>query len=175
MSNATFLVAEHIQLQFSEFEDRLILVAHLKSHSVTLLLTRRLALPLLEQVYKLAPGDDGLTLPLEQVPVQPQASSYPDISSDETALQVNNAPLFLATKVDIQQKTEGFVLAFTGLSLPDAMVKAQPHQPVFAIPFNVQKLGRFSTLLQQKIHQSGWQTTSLNLEASQQTIARVLH
>jgi hypothetical protein len=175
MLNPSFPVAEQIQLQYSEFEDRLILVARLKDAGVKVLMTRRLGLPLLAQLYKLVPTETELVLPVHssvlQDVVEPQSKHLPESVSPKQ----HTDPLFLATKVDIQQKPEGYVLAFTGLSLPDAMFKAQPHQPVFAIPFNTAKLSQFSGLLAQQISHANWQRSEGELDTIESPSSRVLH
>jgi hypothetical protein len=175
MSNPSFPVAEQIQLQYSEFEDRLILVAHLKEASVKLLMTRRLGLPLLAQLYKLMPAETELTLPVEPAAPHEATESPIEHSPDPVSVKQNTDPLYLATKVDIQQKPEGYVLAFTGLSLPDAMFQAQPHQPVFAIPFNTTKLSQFSGLLAQQIRHANWQNAENELGLLETSDSRVLH
>ncbi|WP_044407733.1 hypothetical protein [Thiomicrospira microaerophila] len=156
MSSTTFSIAEQLQIQYSEFEDRLIVVAHLKQQQVKLLLTRRLAVPLVTQLVKWVPNDTLSDL-MSDEPLAPVASrSSPAQGQDGSTNTSPPAPMFLATKIDLQPKDEGFVVAFTGLSLPDAMINAQPHQPVFAIPFSQAKLGQFESLMRQQIEKAGW-------------------
>jgi hypothetical protein len=175
MSSTTFSIAEQLQIQYSEFEDRLIVVAQLKEQRVKLLLTRRLAMPFITQLAKLKPSISPSDILVEPEAFKPAGQSSSPLTKDNPPSDTNLDPMFLATKIDMQPKEEAFVIAFTGLSLPDAMVKAQPHQPVFAIPFSDAKIGQFEQLMRQQIEKAGWFDEAVKLDPFEVMPSGLLH
>jgi hypothetical protein len=76
----------------------------------------------------------------------------------DTSQQQNPAPpaLFLASELIAQVRGKQLTLAFKGLAMPDAMVKPSRHEPVFALPLQVDNVHQLIELLMVKCQEAKW-------------------
>lgn len=64
--------------------------------------------------------------------------------------------LFLATELTVQTSDEKLTMAFKGLPMPDAMVKPSQHEPIFAMPLQVENVHQLIELLIAKCEEAQW-------------------
>jgi hypothetical protein len=175
----TFPVSQKLSINYSAYEDRLIVRAQrLQNTPVTLLLTRRMTFVILQQVLaRLADMSELGKTPSEywqdvlQMSHQQAmtAKAEADKAAAEQALAGNPADataqgdgpvaadqLFLATELTIQMRDKQLMLAFKGLAMPDAMTLPRPHVPVLAIPLLVDNVHQLLELLISRAQQADW-------------------
>ncbi len=106
-----------------------------------------------------ATADKALADELEQKNAAAD-DAEPAASDDSAAKKEPKAPvsenLFLATELTVQTSGEQLTLAFKGLAMPEAMVKASLPEPVFAIPLQVENVHQLIELLIAKCQQAQW-------------------
>lgn len=64
--------------------------------------------------------------------------------------------LFLATELTLNTVDTKLTLAFRGLPMPHAMVNASAHQPIFALPLQVDNVHQLIELLIEKCEDAQW-------------------
>jgi len=76
----------------------------------------------------------------------------------DASLQPGAAPqaLFLASELIAQVRGKQLTLAFKGLAMPDAMIKPSRHEPVFALPLQVDNVHQLIELLMVKCQEANW-------------------
>jgi hypothetical protein len=175
----TFPVSQKLTVNYSAYEDRLIVRAQrLQNTPVTLLLTRRMTFLILQQVLaRLADLSDLGKTPSEywqdvlQMSHQQAmtAKAEADKAAENRASAEHTADataqgdgpaiadeLFLATELTIQLRDKQLMLAFKGLSMPDAMTLPRPHVPVLVIPLQVDNVHQLLELLISRAQQANW-------------------
>lgn len=180
-TDATYPVSEQIDITFSPFEDRLVIRAkRKKSDPATLLCTRRMTILVLQQLLSNLPELTGLgktpgaywqeVLQMAHQKAM-QAKQQADLAAAEArskqAVQNTDgsgtkseeqakSALFLATELTAQRGETTLTLAFKGLSMPDAMVSPCQHEPVFAIPLQLDNVHQLIELLITKCQEAQW-------------------
>lgn len=171
---ASFSLVHQLQLQYSPFEDRLILSTHgHDARTIRLLITRRLALPLFERLLSfsqeanywdepLATQAPSAALDSQQAKHATQASARLEHETEHPAesatpaLDDALAQMYLATQVHFEQQGEHLAVAFEGLVLPDAMQQPQLHVPVFAFQLNGADLHKITHLFNREMERARW-------------------
>lgn len=180
--NTTYPLSQQFNIGYSAYEDRLILTTELKqSGHITLLLTRRMVMLMLQQILHKLPELTGL----EQTPVaywqevlqlthqkalelrkaepateqshsvQPESPTSQS-KPNQTAQPQTNTQLFLATELTAQLQPGKLLLAFKGLPVPDAMQSSCSHTPVLAISLEAAHVHQVLQLLINKATEAMW-------------------
>lgn len=181
MTATSFSLATQLKFRFSPYEDRLLLSSSLKKGgSMTVLMTRRLVLLTLQQLLKQLPVVTGLEQTpshywqevlqlnhqkaLQQRQVEAR-KNLADTSSTQAESETSFAPvekstaeLYLATEVvcELQPESRILNLGLKGLKLPEAMVQAQPNQPLVAFSLNEDNLHQVIHQLVTQAQQAQW-------------------
>jgi hypothetical protein len=164
---ASFSLVHQLQLQYSPFEDRLILSTHAHDkRTIRLLITRRLALPLFARLVSFSQEANHWDEPFATQATGSESQAEQGTNTTDTATQrqaqaaplAEDAfdPLYLATQVHFEQQGEHLAVAFEGLVLPDAMQQAQPHVPVFAFQLNGADLHKITHIFSRELEQARW-------------------
>lgn len=184
--DTTYPISKQFTMHFSPYEDRLIVRAQRAGDSeVHLLLTRRMVMLVLQQMLARLPELTGLEKTpavywqevlqmAHQGAIEAKATADRALADEKQAAadaqpvatqtgedDVKPATpvpeqLFLATELTTQISTEQLTLAFKGLAMPGAMVKACQPKPVFAIPLQVDNVHQLIELLIAKCQQAQW-------------------
>lgn len=176
--DVTFPVSEKLTINYSPYEDRLIVKAPRRAAApVTLLLTRRMTVLILQQMLSRLAELSGLgKTPAEywqevlqmthqqamaskvKADQTAKASSEAAASAQPAAASTADAPdsIYLATELTIQVKEQQLTLAFKGLPMPKAMTQAAPHEPVLAIPLQLDNVHQLIELLINRAAAAHW-------------------
>jgi hypothetical protein len=182
-ADATYPICEQIDINFSPFEDRLVIKAtRKKSEPATLLCTRRMTILVLQQLLGNLPELTGLAktpgaywqevlqmahqkaIQAKQQADQAAAESRSkqalldadSAQSDTTGQEAVRSALFLASELTAQRGDTTLTLAFKGLPMPDAMLSPCQHEPVFAIPLQLDNVHQLIELLITKCQEAQW-------------------
>lgn len=185
-NDTSYPISKQFTMHFSPYEDRLIVRAQRAGDSeVHLLLTRRMVMLVLQQMLAKLPELTGLEKTpavywqevlqmAHQGAIEAKATADRALADEKQAAadaqpvatqtgedDVKPATpvpeqLFLATELTTQISTEQLTLAFKGLAMPGAMVKACQPEPVFAIPLQVDNVHQLIELLIAKCQQAQW-------------------
>lgn len=175
--DTTYPLTTKVNVNFSVYEDRLVLRANRGEHGpVALLLTRRMVLVVLQHLVGQLPRLEGL----DQTPAQywqdvlqmahqramearqPASSDEkpePDAPADASAANdkpANPPELFLATELTLKRDGRELLVAFKGLPMPQAMTNPSPHVPVVAIGLQAENVHQLVQLLITKAHEARW-------------------
>lgn len=177
-TNVTYPVSEQIDISFSPYEDRLVIkVTRKKSEPATLLWTRRMTILVLQQLLSNLPELTGLgktpgaywqevlqmahqkAMQAKQQADQAAAENQSQTSGgegDAEGVVPPRAALYLATELTAQRGDTTLTLAFKGLPIPDAMINPRQHEPVFAIPLQLDNVHQLIELLISKCQEAQW-------------------
>lgn len=181
VTRTTYPLSKQLKINFSPYEDRLIVSSAREGRGdVWLLLTRRMVILVLQQLLAKLPELTGLEktptsywqevlqLAHQQAMVSKQATDQAverqrhqqvaDSSPASKTVTVNAAPqkLYLASELTVRLEVGQLILAFKGLSLPDAMTMSSRHEPVLAIPLKVENVHQLIQLLILKAQEAQW-------------------
>lgn len=175
-SDITYPLTTKVNINFSVYEDRLVLRADRGQHGpVALLLTRRMVLVALQHLVGQLPRLENL----DQTPAQywqdvlqmahqramearpPASNEKPEVDASANAAATNGPPatapeLFLATELTLKRNGRELVVAFKGLPMPQAMTNPSPHVPVVAIALQAENVHQLVQLLITKAHEAQW-------------------
>lgn len=180
-ASTNYPVSEQVDITFSPLEDRLVVnVRRRAADAVTLLFTRRMTILVLQQLLGNLPELTGLgktpgaywqeVLQMAHQKAM-QAKQQADLAAAETRSKKaeqdadgggteSNEPapsaLFLATELTTQRGDAMLTMAFQGLPMPDAMISPRQHQPVFAIPLQLDNVHQLIELLITKCQEAQW-------------------
>jgi hypothetical protein len=173
----TYPISQQFRIEFSPYEDRLILSASRGSQGpVRVLLTRRMVMVILQQLLKQLPRVTGLNQTpaaywqevlgmahqhameskkrsVKAVAKRRAAVAAPAPPPDPTA---EVPPIYLATELTLQARRDHLVLAFKGLPLPTAMTVPSAHEPVLAAPLQNDHVHQLLHLLIEKAQAAQW-------------------
>lgn len=174
----TYPVSQKMHVDFSAFEDRLIVRAErLGADPVTLLFTRRMTVLVLQQVVARLPELSALDKTpaaywKEVLQMAHQQAMAVKTEADEAAKQLRTdgeattpafntsanaqSQIYLATELTVQLQKQRLTLAFRGLAMPDAMTQPSQHVPVLAIPLTVDNVHQLIELLIVKAQEAQW-------------------
>ena len=176
----TYPVSQKLNINFSAFEDRLIVHAErMGAEPATLLFTRRMTILVLQQILARLPELSALDKTpavywQEVLQMAHQQAMQAKTDADKAHKQAsedasNSAPaqlakapgagssrLYLATELTVQLKNKSLMLAFRGLAMPGAMTQPARHEPVLAIPLTVDNVHQLIELLIIKAHEAQW-------------------
>lgn len=175
VSDQTYPISQKLNVNFSAFEDRLIVRAErMGAEPATLLFTRRMTILVLQQVVARLPElsaldktpaaywKDVLQMAHQQaMTVKTEA----DKAEKQTRSEADPAPstpgtepgqIYLATELTVQLQKQRLTLAFRGLTMPDAMTHPSKHLPVLAIPLTVDNVHQLIELLIVKAQEAQW-------------------
>ena len=185
-TQTTYPISQKINISYSAYEDRLIVKApRMGTSTVTLLLTRRMTILLLQQMLdRLAAMSDlgktpreywhdvlqmGHQQAMEAKQANDNAAAEESASLKETEKSADTpgtavtpdekpeeAPLFLATELTIQVRDKQLTMAFKGLPMPESMTEARPHSPVLAIPLQLENVHQLIELLINRAEKAQW-------------------
>ena len=175
-SDTTYPLTTKVNINFSVYEDRLVLRANRGEHGpVALLLTRRMVLVVLQHLVGQLPRLEGL----DQTPAQywqdvlqmahqramdarqPAANEKPEADPQAETPAGKHEPatppeLFLATELTLKRDGRELLVAFKGLPMPQAMTNPSPHVPVVAIGLQAENVHQLVQLLITKAHEARW-------------------
>lgn len=182
-ADVTYPVSKKLNINFSAYEDRLLVKAErLGIDAVTLLMTRRMTILVLQQILSKLPELSGLdktpaaywqevlqmshqgAMEAKTRADKAEAEQKPtSVDVDQTAgssVPVGDAPaipgIYLATELTVQVSADRLTLAFRGLQMPDAMTKASQHVPVLAIPLSLDNVHQLVELFITKAREAHW-------------------
>jgi hypothetical protein len=178
----TYPVSQKLNINFSAFEDRLIVRAERTgAEPATLLFTRRMTILVLQQVLARLPElsaldktpaaywkevlqmahQQAMTVKTEADNAEKQAQADTDVGADAAAPAANtrgaeSSQIYLATELTVQLQKQRLTLAFRDLAMPDAMTNPSQHVPVLAIPLTVDNVHQLLELLIVKAQEAQW-------------------
>jgi hypothetical protein len=182
-ADVTYPVSKKLNINFSAYEDRLLVKAErLGIDAVTLLMTRRMTILVLQQILSKLPELSGLdktpaaywqevlqmshqgAMEAKTRADKAEAEQKPtSVDVDQTAgssVPAGDAPaipgIYLATELTVQVSADRLTLAFRGLQMPDAMTKASQHVPVLAIPLSLDNVHQLIELFITKAREAHW-------------------
>jgi hypothetical protein len=185
--DVTYPLSKKLNINFSAYEDRLLMKAERAGiDDVTLLMTRRMTMLVLQQVLSRLPELSGLDktpaaywqevlqmshqgameaktradkAEVAQKSAEAVAEKATQTASD-TVVESAEPPaalgIYLATELTVQVKGDRLTLAFRGLQMPDAMTKASQHVPVLAIPLSLDNVHQLIELFITKAREANW-------------------
>lgn len=174
----TYPISQKFNLEFTPYEDRLLLTAERQGHDpARVLLTRRMVMIILQQLLRQLPQITGLT----QTPsdywqeilrmdhqqamhkhseaatgTETKHSQHAKPSEAATAPANLDWPLYLATELNLQIREKELVLAFKGLELPGAWKTPLAHAPILAAPLKIEHVHQLLHLLIAKAQAAHW-------------------
>lgn len=178
-SERQYPLSQKLNINFNAYEDRLVVRAErLGAEAVRLLLTRRMTLLVLKQTLARLPELSAL----EKTPAaywqevlqighqhalqtKADANKARQQEREELTASTGDAdsdavpditPVYLATEITVNLNKQRLMLAFRGLLMPDAMTKPSKHEPVLAIPLQVENVHQLIELLIVKAQQAQW-------------------
>jgi hypothetical protein len=182
-ADVTYPVSKKLNINYSAYEDRLLVKAErLGIDAVTLLMTRRMTILVLQQILSKLPELSGLdktpaaywqevlqmshqgAMEAKTRADKAEAEQKPtSVDVDQTAgssVPAGDAPaipgIYLATELTVQVSADRLTLAFRGLQMPDAMTKASQHVPVLAIPLSLDNVHQLIELFITKAREAHW-------------------
>jgi len=182
-ADLTYPISEHIDITFSPYEDRLLIRATRKNAGLaTLLCSRRMTILVLQQLLGNLPELTGLgktpgaywqevlqmthqkamqaKQAADQVAAEQRSQheplAAPGVQAAVDATMPPDAAVYLATELTTQRGETTLTLAFKGLSMPDAMLNPRQHEPVFAIPLQLDNVHQLIELLINKCQEAQW-------------------
>lgn len=182
-ADVTYPVSKKLNINFSAYEDRLLVKAErVGIDAVTLLMTRRMTILVLQQILSKLPELSGLdktpaaywqevlqmshqgAMEAKTRADKAEAEQKPtSVDVDQTAgssVPAGDAPaipgIYLATELTVQVSADRLTLAFRGLQMPDAMTKASQHVPVLAIPLSLDNVHQLIELFITKAREAHW-------------------
>jgi hypothetical protein len=170
-ADINYPVSKKLNINFSAYEDRLLVNAErIGIDDVTLLMTRRMTILVLQQILSRLPELSGLNKTpaaywQEVLQMSHQGSMEAKTRADK--VEAEHKPLsakpgepskgiYLATELTVQVSTDRLTLAFRGLQMPDAMTKAAQHVPVLAIPLSLDNVHQLIELFITKAREAHW-------------------
>ena len=176
-----YSVCRQLKVNFIPLEDRLLVRAENDCRSLSMLLTRRMVILILQQLLTRLPEMSGLEKTpaaywqdvlqmghqhamesktrTDNATVSKKAADKGAGESDKDILPTEStslANLFLATELIVQLNAQELTLAFRGLPMPGAMTEPSQHVPIFAIPLLVDNVHQLIELLTTKSHHAQW-------------------
>lgn len=175
----SYPISQKLNINFSAFEDRLIVRAErLGAEPVTLLFTRRMTILVLQQVLARLPELSALDktpaaywkevlqmahqqamavkTETDNAEKQAKATASDPGGSAPAAPETATSHIYLATELTVQLQKQRLTLAFRGLAMPDAMTHPSRHSPVLAIPLTVDNVHQLIELLIVKAQEAQW-------------------
>jgi hypothetical protein len=176
----SYPVSQKLNINFSVFEDRLIVHAERTGNEpATLLFTRRMTILVLQQIVARLPELSALdktpaaywqeVLQMSHQQAM-QAKTEADDAEKQKQAQSGNAgaaaelktpdlvknKIYLATELTVQLNDKRLMLAFRGLQMPGAMTQPAKHEAVLAIPLTVDNVHQLIELLIVKAQEAQW-------------------
>ncbi|MDO8908679.1 MAG: hypothetical protein Q7W55_09280 [Pseudohongiella sp.] len=179
-TDLTYPVSQKLSINFSAFEDRLIVRAErMGTGPATLLFTRRMTILVLQQVVARLPELSALDKTpaaywQEVLQMSHQHAMQAKTDADNAEKQAREDAInagdqvaavtpdsggnniYLATELSVQLNDKRLMLAFRGLQMPGAMTRPSQHEPVLAIPLTVDNVHQLIELLMVKAHEAQW-------------------
>jgi len=182
-ADVTYPVSKKLNINFSAYEDRLLVKAErLGIDAVTLLMTRRMTILVLQQILSKLPELSGLDKTpaaywqevlqmshqgameaktrADKAEAEQKPTSVDVDQSAGSSVPAGDAPaipgIYLATELTVQVSADRLTLAFRGLQMPDAMTKASQHVPVLAIPLSLDNVHQLIELFITKAREAHW-------------------
>ncbi len=170
-ADINYPVSKKLNINFSAYEDRLLVNAErIGIDDVTLLMTRRMTILVLQQILSRLPELSGLNktpAAYWQEVLQMSHQGAMEAKTRADKVEAEHKPLsakpgepskgiYLATELTVQVSTDRLTLAFRGLQMPDAMTKAAQHVPVLAIPLSLDNLHQLIELFITKAREAHW-------------------
>jgi hypothetical protein len=175
--DVTYPLSKKLNINFSAYEDRLLVRAERTGiDDVTLLMTRRMTMLVLQQVLSRLPELSGLDKTpaaywQEVLQMSHQGAMEAKTLADEAESGAGKAAhpptptddvpqpspdIYLATELTVQVSSDRLTLAFRGLRMPEAMTKALKHEPVLAIPLSLDNVHQLIELFITKAREANW-------------------
>jgi hypothetical protein len=170
-ADINYPVSKKLNINFSAYEDRLLVNAErIGIDDVTLLMTRRMTILVLQQILSRLPELSGLNktpAAYWQEVLQMSHQGAMEAKTRADKVEAEHKPLsakpgepskgiYLATELTVQVSTDRLTLAFRGLQMPDAMTKAAQHVPVLAIPLSLDNVHQLIELFITKAREAHW-------------------
>jgi hypothetical protein len=182
-ADVTYPVSKKLNINFSAYEDRLLVKAErVGIDAVTLLMTRRMTILVLQQILSKLPELSGLDKTpaaywqevlqmshqgameaktrADKAEAEQKPTSVDVDQSAGSSVPAGDAPaipgIYLATELTVQVSADRLTLAFRGLQMPDAMTKASQHVPVLAIPLSLDNVHQLIELFITKAREAHW-------------------
>ncbi len=170
-ADINYPVSKKLNINFSAYEDRLLVNAErIGIDDVTLLMTRRMTILVLQQILSRLPELSGLNktpAAYWQEVLQMSHQGAMEAKTRADKVEAEHKPLsakpgepskgiYLATELTVQVSADRLTLAFRGLQMPDAMTKAAQHVPVLAIPLSLDNLHQLIELFITKAREAHW-------------------
>jgi hypothetical protein len=170
-ADINYPVSKKLNINFSAYEDRLLVNAErIGIDDVTLLMTRRMTILVLQQILSRLPELSGLNktpAAYWQEVLQMSHQGAMEAKTRADKVEAEHKPLsakpgepskgiYLATELTVQVSADRLTLAFRGLQMPDAMTKAAQHVPVLAIPLSLDNVHQLIELFITKAREAHW-------------------
>jgi hypothetical protein len=170
-ADINYPVSKKLNINFSAYEDRLLVNAErIGIDDVTMLMTRRMTILVLQQILSRLPELSGLNktpAAYWQEVLQMSHQGAMEAKTRADKVEAEHKPLsakpgepskgiYLATELTVQVSTDRLTLAFRGLQMPDAMTKAAQHVPVLAIPLSLDNVHQLIELFITKAREAHW-------------------
>ena len=170
-ADINYPVSKKLNINFSAYEDRLLVNAErIGIDDVTMLMTRRMTIRVLQQILSRLPELSGLNktpAAYWQEVLQMSHQGAMEAKTRADKVQAEHKPLsakpgepskgiYLATELTVQFSADRLTLAFRGLQMPDAMTKAAQHVPVLAIPLSLDNVHQLIELFITKAREAHW-------------------
>jgi hypothetical protein len=170
-ADINYPVSKKLNINFSAYEDRLLVNAErIGIDDVTMLMTRRMTILVLQQILSRLPELSGLNktpAAYWQEVLQMSHQGAMEAKTRADKVEAEHKPLsakpgepskgiYLATELTVLVSTDRLTLAFRGLQMPDAMTKAAQHVPVLAIPLSLDNVHQLIELFITKAREAHW-------------------
>jgi hypothetical protein len=170
-ADINYPVSKKLNINFSAYEDRLLVNAErIGIDDVTMLMTRRMTILVLQQILSRLPELSGLNktpAAYWQEVLQMSHQGAMEAKTRADKVEAEHKPLsakpgepskgiYLATELTAQVSADRLTLAFRGLQMPDAMTKAAQHVPVLAIPLSLDNVHQLIELFITKAREAHW-------------------
>jgi hypothetical protein len=170
-ADINYPVSKKLNINFSAYEDRLLVNAErIGIDDVTMLMTRRMTILVLQQILSRLPELSGLNktpAAYWQEVLQMSHQGAMEAKTRADKVEAEHKPLsakpgepskgiYLATELTVQVSADRLTLAFRGLQMPDAMTKAAQHVPVLAIPLSLDNVHQLIELFITKAREAHW-------------------
>jgi hypothetical protein len=170
-ADINYPVSKKLNINFSAYEDRLLVNAErIGIDDVTMLMTRRMTILVLQQILSRLPELSGLNktpAAYWQEVLQMSHQGAMEAKTRADKVEAEHKPLsakpgepskgiYLATELTVQVSADRLTLAFRGLQMPDAMTKAAQHVPVLAIPLSLDNVHQMIELFITKAREAHW-------------------
>jgi hypothetical protein len=167
-ADVNYPVSKKLNINFSAYEDRLLVRAERTGiDDVTLLMTRRMTILVLQHVLSKLPELSGLdktpaaywqeVLQMSHQGAMEAKTRADKADAEQKAVDASETPdIYLATELTVQVSADRLTLAFRGLQMPEAMTKASKHVPVLAIPLSLDNVHQLIELFITKAREANW-------------------